>query len=155
MEQLVNAIIIASYGIIILLVLIMVGMFKYDTTHNKIVNSYVITTGELGEYGHIVTVNKNTDKPVDNYVYKLDSGQYKVTADGTVAFSIIKDGIAINENNEAYPEKLDCVGSAHILSENDLNNEANVEEIITINDDESIFVPTVNSKPVNIHFEKL
>ena len=42
---------------------------------------YVLTADETGEYGRIVTLNANTDMPVDKYLYKIPAGKYKVTTD--------------------------------------------------------------------------
>ncbi|MDR1563914.1 MAG: hypothetical protein LBS74_03045 [Oscillospiraceae bacterium] len=102
---------------------------------------YTIKGEELGEYGKKITLNKDSDTPVDKYIYKLPSGSYKVTtaAENIAAFSIVKDELN-NNGDEKYPEELNYIGGQYLLTlgTDTLNGKAVKEVVVTINDDESI-----------------
>lgn len=127
------------FWIVIIVVLIIIGFFA-DSSDNNTVNpeetnnseiSYTLTGETLGEYGKKITLNKDTDMPVEKYLYKLPAGSYVITTseDKTVAFNIVKDKIITNKD-EKYPEELDYV-------ENNLIKQ-NEKKTITLKDDESI-----------------
>lgn len=107
---------------------------------------YTITGGETGEYGRVVTLNKDTDLPVDKYLYKLPAGTYKVTTtnEKMASFFIVKDEITIEEGNTDYPEILDYVsttGYQLTAGEDDFNGHAKKEVVVTIAEDESVSIP--------------
>lgn len=105
--------------------------------------TYIIQSGELGEYGKEIILNKNTDLPAKKYLYKLPSGKYTVTTKNEKysTFWIVKDEV-VNTGTENYPEELSYVGNQHMLTAGDnlLNGTATKEDIVTINDDESILL---------------
>lgn len=101
---------------------------------------YTITGETLGELGKEIILNKNTDMPTTKYLYKLPEGSYKVTTNttGLGNFYIVKDEITTEDT--AYPEILNYVGSAYMLTNgnNTFNGKAKKEVTITLKDDESI-----------------
>lgn len=108
--------------------------------------TYTITGGETGEYGRVVTLNEDTDMPVDKYLYKLPAGTYKVTTtnEKMSAFSIVKDEITTEEGNTDYPEVLDYVTDGQYLltaGNDDFNGKASKEVEVTIAEDESVSIP--------------
>lgn len=124
---------------------------------NKDTADYILKEGELGEYGRVITLNANSDMPVDKYLYKLPSGTYVVTTnfEKMTGFNIVKDEITIEEGNEDYPECLDYVSSSGYLSANpDYNENANTQITITLNDDESISIPTTTPNGIELYFFK-
>ena len=137
------------------------------TTEKQITESdadYIITAGDVGKYGKIVTLNANTDMPVDKYLYKIPAGNYKVTTDykKLAGFNIVKDEITIEPDNSDYPETLDYVdidedGNGYQLTagNNDFNGHAKKEVYITLNDDESISIPGDSyTTEINFYFYK-
>lgn len=115
-------------------------IIQEDTTHEAVV--YALKGQELGEYGKKITLNANTDMPVDKYLYKIPAGKYKVTTSESkfyVAFFIVKDEIT-TEDNPNYPEVLDYVSEQYMLTntDDDLNGLASKEVEITLGEDESI-----------------
>ena len=116
------------------------------STENESVNEnvYRLKSGELGEYGRIVTLNANTDMPVDKYLYKLPAGEYTATTtfDKMASFFIVKDETA-TEDNPDYPEILQYVGDSYMLTagEVDFNGTAQKQVGFTLNEDESIQIP--------------
>lgn len=142
---------------IIVVVLGAIGLLTQDTTTNTdtanetpVNNSqqqekpetYAITGEVLGEYGREVTLNKNSDMPVKKYLYKLPAGTYKVTTtyDKLANFFIVKDKIGVEAGNTDYPEALDYVGNAYMLTagDDDFNGKAKKEVVITLGADESV-----------------
>ena len=124
---------------------------------NKDTADYVLKEGELGEYGRVITLNANSDMPEDKYLYKLPSGTYVVTTnfEKMTGFNIVKDEITIEEGNDDYPECLDYVSSSGYLSANpDYNENANTQITITLNDDESISIPTTTPNGIELYFFK-
>ncbi len=125
---------------------------------------YVITADEIGEYGKIVTLNENTDMPVDKYLYKLPAGDYKVTTDHKklAGFFIVKDEPTTEPDNPDYPEVLDYVddgddsnvGSGYQLTagDDDFNGNAKKEVYITLGEDESISIPGGYTTEVHFYF---
>lgn len=104
---------------------------------------YQIEGETLGEYGKKITLNANSDMPVDKYLYKLPEGTYKVTTtyEKVLNFYIVKDEILTDPNGGEYPESLDYVqNDAFVLTagENDFNGYAKKEIEITLESDESI-----------------
>ena len=93
--------------------------------------TYTLTGGTLGEYGKKITLNKDTDTPVDKYIYKIPQGAYTVTTDNDkkTSFFIVKDDLNVNKD-EKYPEELNYVHS-YLLTKNE-----KIE--ITLKEDESI-----------------
>ncbi len=114
-----------------------------NTTNNTITETsketYTLKGGEIGEYGKKVTLNANTDMPVDKYLYKLPAGKYKVTTDNkkTTSFFIVKDNITKNQN-EKYPEELNIVQSYLITNSDNIEIELKNDESIQIIDNDSI-----------------
>lgn len=106
---------------------------------------YTITGGST-LHGTVVTLNADTDMPVDKYLYKLPAGTYKVTTtnEKMAAFSIVKDEITIEEGNTEYPETLNYVSDQYLMTagEDDFNGHAVKELTVTIGEDESISIPT-------------
>mgnify|MGYP000974594734 FL=1 len=104
--------------------------------------TYTITGETLGEYGKEVTLNKDSDMPDKNFLYKLPAGSYKVTtaSEKIANFFIVKDEIGTEAGNSEYPEILNNVGEGYFLTtgDNDLNGKAKKDVIITLGADESI-----------------
>jgi len=142
---------------IIVVVLGVIGLLTQDTTTNTDTanetpasnsqqqekpETYAITGEVLGEYGREVTLNKNSDMPVKKYLYKLPAGTYKVTTtyDKMANFFIVKDKIGVEAGNTDYPEVLDYVGNAYMLTagDDDFNGKAKKEVVITLGEDESV-----------------
>lgn len=122
---------------------------------------YVLTADETGEYGRIVTLNANTDMPVDKYLYKIPAGKYKVTTDHKklAGFSIVKDEIGTEDTD--YPEVLQYVetedgtaGYQLTAGDDDFNGHAKQEVFITIGEDESISIPGDYTTTVKFYFYK-
>ena len=117
---------------------------------------YTITVDETGEFGKVITLNANTDMPVDKYLYKLPAGDYRVTTSNPKAtqFSIVKDEIGIEDGNDDYPEILQYVGDAYLLTagDDDMNGHAKQEVYITLGEDESISVPGDYKYTVQLYF---
>lgn len=120
-----------------------------DTTSNNSDTStqtatYTLTGETLGEYGKEVTLNKDSDMPVKKYLYKLPAGTYKVTTsfDKMASFYIVKDDITTESGNSEYPETLNYVGEAYLLTAgtDDFNGKAKKEVSITLNTDESVSI---------------
>ena len=142
---------------IVVVVLGLIGLASGggDTTQNSNTNTsnnsnqqqavtYTIKGEVLGEYGKEVTLNKDTDMPVKKYLYKLPAGSYKVTTtyDKMASFFIVKDETTIESGNSEYPEALNYVGEAYLLTagDDDFNGQAKKEVTITLGSDESIQV---------------
>ncbi len=129
-----------------------------DNEETEVKADYVLTADETGEYGRIVTLNANTDMPVDKYLYKIPAGNYKVTTDHKklAAFSIVKDEIGTEDTD--YPEVLQYVGDTaqYLLTagDDDFNGTAKQEVVITIGEDESISIPGDYTTTVNFYFYK-
>lgn len=107
--------------------------------------TYTLTGGEVGEYGKVVTLNKDTDLPVDKYLYKLPAGTYKVTTtnEKMASFFIVKDETTIEEGSTDYPEILDYVsatGYQLTAGEDDFNGHAKKEVVVTLAEDESVSI---------------
>lgn len=90
---------------------------KSDTTPSgqsseseQIGKTYEITGGVIGDYGRKVTLNANTDMPIDRYLQKIPAGTYKVSTDQKVTtyVGIVKDATAMT-GNERYPEELQYI----------------------------------------------
>ena len=111
-----------------------------------VAKKYELSGAELGEYGTVVVLNKDTDMPVEKNLYKLPAGKYKATTtnDKLSSFFIVKDEIGIEEGNEDYPETLQYVGDEYDLTAgaNDFGGRAKKEVTIEIAADESILLPT-------------
>lgn len=105
--------------------------------------TYTIKSGDLGEYGKEVILNKNTDAPSKKYLYKLPSGSYEVTTTNEKysTFWIVKDEV-VRTGTPNYPEELSYVSEQYMLtaSDNLLNGQASNKVDITLNDDESILL---------------
>lgn len=101
---------------------------------------YILVGEELGEYGRKVILNKNTDMPVEKYLYKLPAGTYTVTTtnEKMSAFSVVKDEIGIEEGNTDYPETLQYVGQQYLLTagDDDFNGYASKSVVVTLAEDE-------------------
>ena len=105
---------------------------------------YTIVGEEIGEYGKKVILNANTDMPAEKYLYKLPAGTYVVTTnfEKLANFYIVKDEITTEEGNTEYPEVLNYVSEAYMLTngDNDFNGKASKSVEITLGEDESIQV---------------
>lgn len=111
--------------------------------NDTISNVYTIQGEQLGEFGKKITLNSNTDMPVDKYLYKLPAGDYAITttSENTVSISVVKDELTY-ENSE-YPEVLNYVSTPENISGNkERIGIANIKDCIEIhlNEDESICV---------------
>lgn len=110
------------------------------TETNAPTEKYVLVGEELGEYGRKVFLNKNTDMPVEKYLYKLPAGTYTVTTtnEKMSAFGIVKDEIGIEEGNTDYPEILQYVGQQYLLTagDDDFNGNASKSVVVTLAEDE-------------------
>lgn len=116
--------------IVICTILIVAVLSMSDDSSKK---TYTITGETLGEYGKKITLNKNTDMPVDKYLYKIPAGTYTATTnnDSKTSFFIVKDEIH-KTDDEKYPEELNYVeGSSYLLTKGET-----IE--FTIKEDESI-----------------
>lgn len=152
----------------LIIVVVVIGMFgntndTINTTNttnitNEITNEvientekevYTIKGEEIGEYGREVVLNANTDMPVTKYLYKLPAGTYIVTTDfeKMVSFYIVKDKTTTEEDNTEYPEVLDYVSEAYMLTngDNDFNGHASKSVEITLGEDESISLVGTNT----------
>lgn len=111
--------------------------------------TYTITGETLGEYGKEVTLNQNSDMPTKKYLYKLPAGTYKATTsfNKMANFFIVKDETITVSNNTEYPEELNYVGEAYLLTagDNDFNGHAKKEVTITLGEDESVQVVGTNT----------
>ncbi len=153
------------FWVIVVVVLGLIGLATgsddTNTTTGNTVNTstqaikYTIIGETLGKYGKEVTLNQNSDMPVKKYLYKLPAGTYKATTtfDKMASFFIVKDEIGLETNNNDYPETLNYVGEAHLLTagDNDFNGKAKKEVTVTLGEDESISVVSTNQ----FTFEKL
>lgn len=114
-----------------------------ETTNEVQKEIYNIKSGDLGEYGKEIVLNKNTDAPSTKYLYKLPSGNYEVstTNEKYSTFWIVKDEV-VQTGTPSYPEELNYVGEQYMLtaSDNLLNGKATNNANITLNDDESILL---------------
>lgn len=115
-----------------------------NTTSTNSAETYTIVGEEIGEYGKKVVLNANTDMPAEKYLYKLPAGTYIVTTsfEKLANFYIVKDETTTEEGNNEYPEILDYVSEAYMLTngENDFNGKASKSVEITLGEDESIQV---------------
>ena len=145
------------FWVIVVVILGVIGLFMQDdtTTTNTANNSdntsnsskqavtYTVTGETLGEYGKEITLNQNSDMPTKKYLYKLPVGTYKVTTlfNKMASFYIVKDETTTESNSE-YPEALNYVGEAYLLTagDDDFNGKAKKEVTITLNADESVQV---------------
>ena len=119
---------------------------KTDNDTRVFTATYVLEGGKTGDYGRIVTLNKDSDMPVDKYLYKVPAGKYVASTTNAKmsAFSIVKDAIAIDEDNGQYPEYLELVGQGQYLltaGDNDFNGHATKQVEVQIAEDESISIP--------------
>ena len=107
---------------------------------------YTLKGGELGKYGKKVTLNANTDMPVDKFLYKIPAGKYKVTTDNnkTTSFFIVKDDIVQNKD-EKYSEELNIVESYLISSSDNIEIELKSDESIQIVDNDSIILEKIDN----------
>ena len=138
----------------VIVVLLVFGLFgmggnkdeEKATAENEDTVTYELVGGEVGEYGTVITLNKDTDMPVDKYMYKLPAGDYTVTTTNqkVSAFYVAKDEIGQEEGNTEYPEILVPVTEEYMLTagDDDLNGHAQKEVTISIKSDESIVLPT-------------
>jgi hypothetical protein len=112
--------------------------------NDKIV--YNLKGEELGEYGKKITLNANTDLPVDKYLYKIPVGKYKVTTTNQkmTSFFIVKDDIVKNKD-EKYSEELNIVESYLINNSDDIEIELKSDESIQIIDNDSITLTKINN----------
>lgn len=101
------------------------GNKKSDSASNNDNQRKAVTytiTGEVpGEYGQEVTLNKDSDMPNKEYLYKLPAGSYKVTttSENVANFFVVKDEIKIVSTNDKYPEELDYTGKGYHLTSKD------------------------------------
>lgn len=113
------------------------------TDSDKKETTYTIIGEKTGKYGKIITLNKDTDMPVDKYLYKLPAGKYKVTTNDTTMASVfvVKDETGIEEDNTDYPEILQYVSEGYnLMVGDDLNGHASDSCEISISKDESFQV---------------
>lgn len=108
--------------------------------------TYTLKGGEIGTYGKKVTLNANTDMPVDKYLYKIPAGKYKVTTDNkkTTSFFIVKDNI-VNNIGEKYPEELNIIQSYLITNSDNVEIELKTDESIQIVDTDSIMLEKIDN----------
>lgn len=134
--------------IVIITLFTITGCNLEDTKNNQSTNEvkeevYTIKNGELGDYGKEVILNKDTDLPAKKYLYKLPSGNYKVTTTNEKysTFWIVKDEV-VRTGTSDYPEELNYVSEQYMLtaSDNLLNGQATNTASITLNNDESILL---------------
>ena len=125
----------------VIIAFLIIGSIGMESDNNTQSKKYILTGESVGKYGKEVILNKNTDLPTTKYLYKISSGNYKVTTtyEKIAVFYIVKDEINTTGNAE-YPEELNYVGEAYTLTNgNDvLNEQINKSVEITILDDESI-----------------
>lgn len=117
-------------------------VFDLVSTSDEIV--YYLLSGETGEYGRIITLNPDTDLPVEKYLYKLPAGEYTAitTFKKMATFFVVKDETTI-EQGSAYPEILQYVSEGFMLTagDDDFNGSAKKEAEFTLADDESVLIP--------------
>lgn len=105
----------------------------------------VVVAGELGDYGRSITLNANTDLSDERYLYKIPAGNYKVitTWEKLTSFGIVKDDNEIAIDPETNNEYMPHVGDDYFLTagEDDFNGHAEKEVVITLGEDESIWIP--------------
>ena len=106
--------------------------------------SYTLVGEELGQYGKKVTLNEDSDMPVDKYIYKLPAGKYIVTTttDKAAQFSVVKDEVIIEDVESNYPENFQYVGDQYMLTagDDDFNGHAKKSVIVTLGEDESFLL---------------
>lgn len=106
-------------------------------------NKYILNYNDLDKYGKIITLNADSDMPTEKRLFKIPAGKYKVTTSNPKysAFWIVKDETVLEEDND-YPEVLQYVGGQYMLttSDDNLNDHASKEVIVTIASDESILL---------------
>ena len=128
----------------VIVVVLVIGVFG-STESDDSLTKYTLTGEQLGEYGKKVVLNENSDMPVTKYLYKLPEGTYKVTTtfEKVASFYVVKDE-TVNTGNSEYPEELNYVSEAYLLTNgNDNNIKKNVE--ISIKNDESILIIGTNT----------
>ena len=105
----------------------------------------VLVAGELGEYGRVITLNADTDMPDDRYLYKIPAGKYKVitTWSKMTSFGIVNDNNEKAIDPDTNYEYMPHVGDDYSLTagEDDFNGHAEKEVVITLGEDESIWLP--------------
>lgn len=124
--------------IIVICTIIIIAVLNMSDDSSK--KTYTITGETLGEYGKKITLNKNTDIPVDKYLYKIPAGSYIVTTnnDKVTSFFIVKDDV-VNNGDDKYPEELNYVKSFLITSNDSMINDTIKKEFeIEVKEDESI-----------------
>ncbi len=108
----------------------------------------ILQSTVTGEYGRKLTLNANTDMPVDKYLYKVPAGKYSATTtfEKMASFYIVKDEIALTGSSE-YPEEFQIVSDVYMLTagDNDFNGTAKKEIVFEIAEDENIVIPGDNS----------
>lgn len=87
-----------------------------DTTEDVVDEqplTFELVAGEQGEYGEIITVNKDTEFEETFYIYHIPAGTYKVTNTGEYMnqFNVYSDEYVVNEDGweeiaEAYYVKV-------------------------------------------------
>ena len=105
----------------------------------------VLVAGELGDYGRVITLNANTDMADERYLYKIPAGKYKVvtTWSKLTSFGIVNDNNEIADDPDSDYEYMPHVGDDYSLTagEDDFNGHAEKEVVITLGEDESIWIP--------------
>lgn len=99
-------------------------------------------------YRKVKTLNKNTDMPNDEILYKLPEGKYKLTTDfeKIVTLAVVKE--EINEIGGDYPEELIYVSDMMQISakpEDFKKGFASKEVVIEIKNGELLSIPSDNT----------
>lgn len=71
--------------------------------------SFELIAGEPGEYGELLTLNKDTELEETYYIYRIPAGSYKVTNSGESMDQFSVYGDTIYETDEGWEELSDVV----------------------------------------------
>ena len=117
---------------------------EQTTEETEEVESVVYVLDSNSEYRKVITLNPDTDGPVEKVLYKVPTGKYKATTDfkKVAPLGVVKD--ELNQIEGDYPDELNYVTEIFTITGNpEYFNEklAKVEVIIEVGADESISVP--------------
>lgn len=106
--------------------------------------SVVYVLDSNSEYRKVITLNPNSDGPVEKVLYKVPVGKYKATTDfeKVAPLGVVKD--ELNQIEGDYPDELNYVTEIFTITGNpeDFSEElAKVEVVFDVGADESISVP--------------
>lgn len=112
------------------------------------VESVVYVLDSNSEFRKVITLNPDTDMPVEKVLYKVPAGKYKATTDfeKVATLGVVKD--ELNQIEGDYPDEFNYVTEMFNITgkPEDFNEKlAKAEVVIEVGADESISVPNDNT----------